>query len=123
VSDTLASEAGGADFSRGGSSLKSIFKASSNAWNAVSSIDSLVVFFAMRLRLVTYSPGIPLYLLPPADRNSGILMRDIEMPHGKRDIVFKFQSDGCSFKWMIMKAYQSSNTDDHLCQAAGLTVL
>jgi hypothetical protein len=37
--------------------LKLIFRASSNAWNAVSSIDSLLGFFAMRLRLVTYSPG------------------------------------------------------------------
>ncbi|WP_313198590.1 hypothetical protein [Rhizobium sp.] len=77
MSDTLASEAG---LSRGGSSLKSIFSASSNAWNAVSSMDSLLVFFAMRLRLVTYTPGIPLDFAAACRSMSGILMPEIVSP-------------------------------------------
>src|SRR5690606_9964619 len=82
LSDILASEAWGADFRRAScSSSKSIFNASSSAWKAVSSTDSLVVFFAMRLRLATYSPGHFLQVTPPIDLPGNHACRDLLCLH------------------------------------------
>ena len=67
ASFTLASGCFGAAVFRvsGFSSKAPSCRASSNAWKAVSSTESLILLFAMRLRLVTHTPGfMPLDRLP-----------------------------------------------------------
>ncbi|MDE1994672.1 MAG: hypothetical protein KGI75_19360, partial [Rhizobiaceae bacterium] len=58
-SDTRPSGASDVEARRGSklSSLKSICRASSKAWKALSSIDSMYFLFAIRLRLVTTRSG------------------------------------------------------------------